>query len=327
MLSSVFLQYPFKIIIWFLGLGIFTYYSLNPDSRVSSGDTAFFTFISTFLPTPVPGLILAAMLAAAMSSLDSVINSLSAVWIKEIHEKYISPGLSDKKSVSVARWVTGITGIAAVVIALCIGYSASFFGQSLVEALTIFGIFDVFSTAAFFIAIFSKRATSKLIWTMAMFQWGLKIGVLTWYSLSTRALKVWNPGDDLGFAGPLPFIWVVIPLIIVIGFYGMTLLFSNEFKRKFYLIKALPLIPGGVLVSITLWYIFSNLLIVDSPKAVSFQWIALPGIISFYLFAFIGIQFCKVQPVKNIRGLPGIPVMKQLSETKQTRQHRLSVNL
>ena len=41
---------PITFIPWLIGLAIFTYYHQHPDPRVTSGDAAFFLFVSTKMP-------------------------------------------------------------------------------------------------------------------------------------------------------------------------------------------------------------------------------------------------------------------------------------
>ena len=113
-------EYSFYIGVVVLRIRDFAYYSQNPDPRVTSGDTAFFVFVSTKLPAPIPGLIMAAMLAAVMSTLDSGINSLSAIWLKEYHEKYINRKMTDRQQVKVSRISTTLFGVFAIVIGLIV---------------------------------------------------------------------------------------------------------------------------------------------------------------------------------------------------------------
>ena len=93
-------------------MAVFAFYHQNPDPGVVSGDGAFFYFVATRLPTPIPGLFMAAMLAAILSTLDSGMNSMATVYLKEIHQLYVNRSLSGLREVAVARWATlGVGGI------------------------------------------------------------------------------------------------------------------------------------------------------------------------------------------------------------------------
>ena len=60
-------------------------------------------FILSYLPHGVIGLIFVAILAALMSSLDSALNSLSAVTIRDIYQKRIRPGADDAHYLTASR--------------------------------------------------------------------------------------------------------------------------------------------------------------------------------------------------------------------------------
>lgn len=61
------------------------------------------------LPVGLTGLLLASLFAAAMSSVDSLLNSMSTVFTKDIYEKYISKG--KEASLKLSMIVSGLWGI------------------------------------------------------------------------------------------------------------------------------------------------------------------------------------------------------------------------
>ncbi|MEM9079648.1 MAG: sodium/solute symporter [Verrucomicrobiota bacterium] len=71
------------------------------------------TFILQFVPIGLKGLLLAAIVAAAMSSLDSALNSLSAVTVRDFLGGENEVGLKRERLVTVV-WGTVITGVALV---------------------------------------------------------------------------------------------------------------------------------------------------------------------------------------------------------------------
>ena len=302
-LTSTCLNIPFTLVLWFLGFAIFTYYGQNPDPRVTAGDTAFFMFVSTKLPPPVPGLIMAAMLAAVMSTLDSGINSLSAIWLKEYHEKYINRNMSDREQVKISRISTVLFGVAAVGIGLIVACSSDWLGQSVVEAATIFHVFEVIVFPAFLFAVLSKRANSTLIWILAALLWGMKFGMLTWYTLSKRAGQVWKDTFELGFGGPINIYWVVIPFIVSFILLMVWHYVKKRSGKKRLFLMGTSIFPLGYGVATTIWYIFSNTTLADKPLELSFQWVGFPVTIALFLVGFLGLKMSKVQAKEKYYGL------------------------
>jgi SSS family transporter len=301
--TASFLSLPFTLILWFIGLAIFTFYSLHPESGVTRGDTAFFTFVATQLPPPIPGMILAAMLAAVMSTLDSGINSMAAIWLKEFHQKYLEPNMTDTRQVKVSRWATAIVGIIAVSIGLLISCSSEWLGQTVVEAATIFYAFDAIVFPAFLYAVLSKRANSTLIWITAAILWGLKCGTLTWYTVTKKIAQVWKPGEPMGLGGPISLWWIAIPLALCAALGILWLIKRKQAGNNSVIYLGLSLFPAGYAIATGLWFIASHYLVTDKPLTLSFQWVGFPVIIAYLLIGLIGLRLSKVQPANKYKGL------------------------
>jgi SSS family solute:Na+ symporter len=60
------------------------------------------------------GLILAAMIAALMSTVDTLITAISAVWVNDVHKLYIKKDMTDRQALTVAR----LTAIGATVVGI-----------------------------------------------------------------------------------------------------------------------------------------------------------------------------------------------------------------
>ena len=297
--SASLLSWPFTLMLWFIGLAIFTFYSLNPDPQVTSGDTAFFIFINTQLPSPIPGLILAAMLAAVMSTLDSGINSMATIYLKEFHQKYKEPDMTPEREVTVSRWATSYAGIIAVGLGLLIACSSSWLEQTVVESATIFYALSSIILPAFLYAVFSKRASSFLVWISAGILWGLQFGTMTWYLVTKKAAQGWEPNQPLGWSGAISFYWALIPAalaIIIITIWRLK-------KTRPVWLLSLGLFPAGYAVSIFLWSVCSNWLNNGKPMELSFQWIGVPVIIAYALIGIIGLRLCRVQPEEKYHDL------------------------
>jgi sodium-dependent multivitamin transporter 6 len=75
-------------------------------------------FVLTFLPSGIVGLIFVAVLSALMSSLDSAINSLSAVTMQDIYRTYFKPAASDRHYLIASKLLTLFWGAFCVLAAL-----------------------------------------------------------------------------------------------------------------------------------------------------------------------------------------------------------------
>lgn len=83
-----------QLIYWacfFLGIILFVFYQSNPNT-LDFGNTnnVMVDFLVNYCPNGLLGILLAATFAAAMSSIDSVLNSMTAVFVRDIYEPYIT---------------------------------------------------------------------------------------------------------------------------------------------------------------------------------------------------------------------------------------------
>lgn len=89
-LSSIAMQ----CIYWFcflLGIILFVFYKTNANTLDFANSNNIMTdFLVNYCPHGLLGVLLAATFAAAMSSIDSVLNSVTAVFVRDIYEPYIS---------------------------------------------------------------------------------------------------------------------------------------------------------------------------------------------------------------------------------------------
>src|SRR3546814_13971480 len=84
---------------------------------MSQSDAIFPWFIAQQLPPGVSGLVIAGVFAAAMSTLDSSMNSMSAVITTDFYKR-LKPEATDKQHLKVARFTTlglGVIGIGAAI--------------------------------------------------------------------------------------------------------------------------------------------------------------------------------------------------------------------
>ena len=153
----------------FIGLGLFTFFehtALPPDI---TSDKVMPYYIIHYLPQGVSGLLITAVFAAAMSSMDSGINSIATVLIKDFRKPAISLQLtadsqeeklsavsckpSALNDVTLARILTVVLGVAATGVAF---YAATL--DSILQAF--FGFMGMFSApvlALFLLGTLTRR--------------------------------------------------------------------------------------------------------------------------------------------------------------------------
>ncbi|MBE6355966.1 MAG: sodium/solute symporter [Lentisphaerae bacterium] len=288
-------------ILYIIGFCIYSYFAQNPDPEVTAhgGDIAFFRFIALKLGTPLPGIFMAAMLAAIMSTLDSGMNSMAAVWLKEFHVRFINKKATPQQEMKILKWATIIIGVVAIVFALALNVAGQWLKQSATEVATIFGLLGFCTLPAYLFAVISKRANSTLIWAYTFFATGEAISQNIWYTLSRNAVHLWeaDPSVGFGWGGKLPAIYMIVPSVI-----GILLIIPWCVIKK----KIVARISGfagmfvlGFAFRLFIWWAYSSYFVTDRPLDCSFAFF-MP--VSFVI-AFIALWFCPVQPEKKWRGL------------------------
>jgi SSS family transporter len=204
---------PVLLILWFLGLAIFSFYGQRPiEQRPQQGDLALFHFMATELPTPVPGLILAAMLAAIMSTLDSGINSLATVATKDFYHRFFRPGASERTQVRFSQWMTLLTGMLAIGIGLGLDAVSEQTGATVLETTQAWLALSVALPPVFLLGMLSRRATPAVAMIQLLVGWSVTAAMLVWYLLSKHG------------GGSFSFMYVGLPgpaLSLLIG-YGLS---------------------------------------------------------------------------------------------------------
>ncbi|NMA43973.1 MAG: sodium/solute symporter [Oligosphaeraceae bacterium] len=298
--ASSLLTTPLQLVIWFIGLAIFSYYSQNPDPRVTSGDGALFVFVSTKLPFLIPGLFISAMLAASMSTLSSCFNSDAAVWLKEVYLPYFNKKADDRQQVRFSVRATIAVGLAGIIFSLLQYLSSIWFKQTMVEVNVIFGIITVsVGLMNYVFAIFSRKACSLSFWSMLLITWGMKMPILIWYAGSKRGEIQFQSSGVPGLAGPISAAWILWPALLAVLLLLLGLAIRKKYKYAF--MAALP--PAGFTLGAILWYIFSHTGDPTLPKVLSFQWVGLPNLIFSVIFMIAWHLFGPEQPPERYRGL------------------------
>ncbi|MEQ8472899.1 MAG: sodium:solute symporter [Marinoscillum sp.] len=159
-LIGVFLSVPVWGLFMFIGTALFAYYQIT-GAVLPEGiraDAVFPHFIITELPVGVVGLVLAGLLAAAISSLDSDLNCLSAIFIQDYYLRF-NPKADQSKLMFLSKLIIVIAGIAAITIAL---YYVNMGGQGVLGI--VFKLYAIFSggiAGLFLLGIFTSRANKQ----------------------------------------------------------------------------------------------------------------------------------------------------------------------
>lgn len=92
--ASIFSMVMIQVIYWaanLLGVLFQQFYAVHPSTLdFGNANNIMIDFLLNYIPHGIKGIILAAIFAAAMSSIDSTLNSLSTVFVKDIYEPYIT---------------------------------------------------------------------------------------------------------------------------------------------------------------------------------------------------------------------------------------------
>jgi SSS family solute:Na+ symporter len=159
------------IILTLAGFSLLGHFQINPSelrdglSLERDADQIFPYFISFHLPPLVSGLVLCGLFSAAMSSIDSGVNSISAVVLTDFIKR-LKGAFPAKMSLSYARWISAAVGVAVVLfgnlIELVPGNIMEVTNKT-VNLLTI----PIFIVVAYSIFLRAYNASSVLIGTLS----------------------------------------------------------------------------------------------------------------------------------------------------------------
>ncbi len=166
--ASTLANLPICLLFYFAGLCIFAYFkSLHPelDDPARGGDIAFVQFISSELPVGLRGFLVAGLLAAVMSSVDSVINSIAAVFIKDLYQPKLAPGRDEKHYIKASGIASLGIGLASCLVGILVWLIFTGRDIPLVEVTNIsLGVLGAFSTGIFVTALLTYRTNGAGIW-------------------------------------------------------------------------------------------------------------------------------------------------------------------
>ncbi|GAB2198217.1 sodium:solute symporter family protein [Sessilibacter sp. MAH4] len=205
-----FLRFPLVLLYCFVGVGIAAYTQLEPTflshlPTTSSGQPQYNLAVPAYmisaLPSGLVGLALVALFAAAMSSLDSVLNSLSATTMEDFVVRFRQSPLSSIQELWISRLVTVIWGTITLAMAFFVGDIA----PTVLEAINKIGSLANGSILAVFTATLFIRMPSALGACFGLIL-GIFVNALFWKFIPSVSWLWWNP---LGFTVTL--------LVILLG--------------------------------------------------------------------------------------------------------------
>lgn len=207
-LTSAFIMNIMYFLTLLIGLFLSVFYK---GKEFASSNQVMIGFVLEKLPVGVLGLVIAAVFAAAMSSVDSLLNSMTTVFIKDIYEKYFHKK-QEETSLKITMTISAVLGV-IIIFVVILG-----FGGTVKSVLDVVGRYISYfsgpAAGAFILAMFTYRANDKGVATG--FILGFIGGLLISNSFGVSWL--WNPA--IGCA-----------LTCVIG-YAASMMFKDDKAAK-----------------------------------------------------------------------------------------------
>lgn len=188
LLIGGYLLIPQMLLFLFIGVILATYYQQHGLTPPEDLNELLPRYVVNAFPSGMAGLVIAGIFAAAMSSLDSALNSLSAVTVRDFYSRYIKPGASDAHYLKASRLATIFWGLYATLFAFFAGNLGP-----VIEAVNQIGSwFYGALLGTFLLAIFSHRSNAR--GAVA----GLITGMLAVWSVSSLLNISWLYNNTIG---------------------------------------------------------------------------------------------------------------------------------
>ncbi len=173
-----------------IGTGLFAFYYYHPHKLhpAIANDGIFPFFVVQELPVGLAGLIVAAVFAASQSTVSSSLNSLATAVVTDFYRRF-QPQASDRRALSLARFVTLIAGLIGIGLAIVLASLGEI--RSLWEIfIAVLSLFGGSVSGLFFMGMFTTKthgtgamvgALASVAVVMWMFFSG---GLFWWYSVA-----------------------------------------------------------------------------------------------------------------------------------------------
>ena len=208
--------------------------SAYPDLGNKAADAIYLVFARNAMPIGTVGLLLAGLFAASMSSMDSALNKNSGIFVRSMYQPFLAKRnrpVSDKHLLSVSRWLSLISGLIVILMAL--------FFKSLRE-LSLFDLMMSVSTMIqvpllipLIVGIFVKRTPQWAPWATVML--GLVVSWLMKDVITPQLVASWMGLNELTAREVVDMnlmLTLAAHLFITAGFFCATSLLYKEEKDK-----------------------------------------------------------------------------------------------
>ena len=238
-----------------VGFALLGYFQQRPDalpaglSLVTDGDRIFPRFVSFHLPPGVTGLVVSAMFAAAMSSIDSGVNSITAVIMTDFLDRF---GLKPKTEKGHVRWAQMLAltvGAIVVVGSTFIGHVPGNF-TAMTQRTTNLLVTPLFGLFFFAMFVPFARAAGVLVGTI----YGVTTAVLVAFSGSFYEVLAGGTGLD---TTAISFQWispVALGANLTAGLVACRIMNPEDSRQQILLKMAICLVPLLALVGLILGY-------------------------------------------------------------------------
>ena len=203
------LRFPLVALYCLVGVGIAVLAADSPDflqlipttNGTPEYNLAVPVYMLMALPAGLVGLAMVALFAAAMSSLDSVINSLSATTMEDFVRRFSSRQRTDHEELMLSRWLTVFWGVVTLTMSFFVGDIA----PTVLEAINKIGsLANGPILAVFMLGFFVERVNGPLA-TFGLLL-GIAVNGVLWIAAPSVSWLWWNP---IGFAAAF-----LIPVVI-----------------------------------------------------------------------------------------------------------------
>ena len=149
------------------GFAMLSYFQANPHllptdfSLKDNADDVFPRFIGFHLPVVASGLVAAGLFAAAMSSMDSGVNSITAVVSRDFVDRFRRAPMSEAQRIRFARWLTVIVGVIVLLGSSVVQHVP---GNIVATTSKTVNLLAVPIFCLFLFALFFKNATPAGVW-------------------------------------------------------------------------------------------------------------------------------------------------------------------
>lgn len=171
-LFAAFMKMLMPFIVVLPGLAAYVIFQENADASIVNGITQngivkpdnAYPVLLNLLPVGLKGLAFAALTAAIVASLAGKANSISTIYVLDIHQKYFNKNLTEKQTV----WTGRVAIVIAFIIALIVSPLLANFGQAFEYIQVYTGYISPGILSIFLLGFFWKKATANGALTAAV---------------------------------------------------------------------------------------------------------------------------------------------------------------